>query len=158
MVEMNERTLKLIRMWLLVVQVPLIVIMGFDGKEFSDWTKVFDPIPVELRDDIISIGLQVRYYGLLATVITTALNIPFAILVAVKMTRKTVKVAAAMGFLLFICAFTMMITGHLNHYLGPYLIPLPDERKAKSWFGMIFALSYSLPLLVLDKKLPPNYG
>lgn len=149
MVELSEQTLRIIRLWLLVVQIPLIIIMGFDGKEWSDWK----PILAQLPASMVPTALTVRYHTLLAIVVIQVLNIPAMLIAVLKMSRILIQVAAALAFALLISSFVLMITGHMKAF-GADIVG--GKEKARSWFGLLFSITYFLPLALLGIKLPAN--
>lgn len=148
--ELSERASKLIRIWLLVVQIPLIIVLGFNGKEWADFNKMMQQLPAGITLPAL---ISFRGNTLLAVTVIQVLNIPFALTAVVRTTKVVTRIAAGAALPLLITALMLASSNQMKvGFYGTWLPMTTTPVMVRGWFGAIFVVSYFVPLVVLALK------
>ena len=147
----SQQTVTYVRLFLILIQIPLIIIMGLDGKEYgqlNDFIPHFPPlkdVPSNLVIDVLIV--EFRFYFLLCLVIFQVLTVPLLAASLWTMNKVAMYITAMFSGAVLAFALGLVITSHTNVYSQS-----PFDDKARVWFGFLFSIAYAVPLGWLEYK------
>ena len=144
----TRMTVLLLRVWLLVVQLPLIIIAGLDAKEWN----FLRTSPRYIESAYVSTSLAVRYHVLLAVLVKQVILIPLILVTVFRMPRGVLRFTSALAGALVVTSLCVLVTGHMRDPIGDHPLAAPADQ-ARGWFGFMFATSLFVPLAWFGSKL-----
>ena len=138
----TQTLLAVVRWYLMIIQIPLIIVMAFSGVEYGELHESASYM------HLYPAFIQARYHCLLILIVAQTLTVPVIIATMITMRPFLMYAAVAEAGLVTISSLVIMITVHL----GSRGVSYPGAVLARSWFGFILAVAYIVPLTFMTVK------